>query len=64
VVAMESLLGEEQVWLCQTSVTTQKCLNFLADRWITPEFLHEFLETIFLVVAIECLLYKAKIRSR
>jgi hypothetical protein len=61
---MESLLGEEQFWSCHTIVTTQKRLNFLFDRWITLEFLQQFLEAIFLVVTMESLLYEAKVRSR
>jgi hypothetical protein len=61
---MESLLSEEQVSSCQTSVTAQKRLNFLSDRWITPKFLQEFLEVIFVVVATDSLLYEDNIRSR
>jgi hypothetical protein len=61
---MESLVSEELVSLCQTRVTAQKRLNFWFDRWITPKFLQEFLEAIFLVVAIESLLCEAKVRSR
>jgi hypothetical protein len=61
---MESLLGEEQVWSCHTIITAQKRLNFLFDRWITLEFLQQFLEAIFLVVTMESLLYEAKVRSR
>jgi len=61
---MEALFGEEQVSSCQTTVTTQKYLNFLSDRWITPEFLQEFLKAIFLVVVMESLLCEAKVRSR
>jgi hypothetical protein len=34
-----------------------------SDRWITPEFLQEFLEAIFLVVAMESLLCEVKVRS-
>ena len=64
VVSMESLIGEEQVSSCQTSVTAQKRLNFSSDNWITPECLHEFLEAIFLVVGIESLLCEANVRSR
>jgi len=56
VVALESLLGEELVSSCQTTVTAQRRLNFLSDSWITPEFLQEFLEAIFLVVAMESLI--------
>jgi hypothetical protein len=41
-VAMESLLDEEQVLSSWTSITAQNRLNFLLDRWITPEFLQEF----------------------
>jgi hypothetical protein len=61
---MEALFGEEQVSSCQTTVTAQKYLNFLSDRWITPEFLQEFLKAIFLVVVMESLLCEAKVRSR
>jgi hypothetical protein len=61
---MEALLGEVQVSSCQSSITTQKRLNFLSDRWITPEFLLEFLEAIFLVVAMESLLCEANFPSR
>ena len=53
VVTMELLLSEEQVLLCQTRVTAQKRLNFWSDRWITPKFLQEFLEDVFLAVAID-----------
>jgi hypothetical protein len=60
---MESLLGEEQVSSCQTSVMAQKRLNFWFDRWITPEFLQEFLEAICLVIAIKSLPCEAKVRS-
>jgi len=63
-VAMESLLGLEHVSSCQTSVTAQMRCNFLSDRCITPEFLQEFMEAIFLVVATESLLYEANVRSR
>ena len=61
---MEALFGEEQVSSCQTTVTAQKYLNFLSDRWITTEFLQEFLKAIFLVVVMESLLCEAKVRSR
>jgi len=64
VVSMESLIGEEQVSSCQTSVTAQKRLNFLSDRWITPDCLQEFLEAIFHVVVVEFLLCEANVRSR
>jgi len=64
VVAMESLLGLEHVSSCQSSVTAQKRRNFLSDHCITPEFLQEFMEAIFLVVATESLLCEANVRSR
>jgi hypothetical protein len=63
-VAMESLLGEEQVSSCQTSVTAQKRLNFWSDHWITPEFLQDFPEAIFLAVAIKSIRCEAKVRWR
>jgi hypothetical protein len=61
---MESLLCEVKVWSHQTRETAQKGLNFSSDRWITPEFLQEFLEIIFLVVTIKSLLCEANVRSR
>jgi hypothetical protein len=61
---MEALLGEEQVSSCQTTVTPQKHLNFWSDRWITPEFLQQFLETILLIVVMKSLLCEAKVQSR
>ena len=61
---MESLLGEEQVLSSQTTITAQKRLNFLSDRWITPECLQEFVEAIFLVVAMESLLCETKLWLR
>ena len=64
VVALELLLGEVLVSSCKTSVTAQKRLHFSSDRWITPEFLQEFLEAIFHVVTMESLLCEANIRSR
>ena len=63
-VERELLLGEEQVSSRQTGVTVQKRLNFWFDRGITPEFLQEFLEAIFLIVAKESLFCEAKVRSR
>jgi hypothetical protein len=59
---MESLLGEEHVSSCQTIIRAQKRLNFWSDRWITPEFLQEFLDAIFLVVAMESLLCEANVQ--
>jgi hypothetical protein len=64
VVAMESLLGEEEVSSCQTTVRVQKRLNFWSDRWIPPEFLQEFLEAIFHVVSMESLICDANVQSR
>jgi hypothetical protein len=63
-VAMESLLEEEQVLSCQTTLRVHKRLNFWSDRLITPEFLQEFLEAIFLVEPMESLLCEAKVQSR
>jgi hypothetical protein len=63
-VAMESLLGEEEVSSCQTIVMTQKRLDFWSYRWITPEILQEFSDAIFLVVAMESLLCEVNVLSR
>jgi len=61
---MESLLDEEEVSLGKTSITAQKCLNFWSHRWITYKFLQEFLEDVFLVLAMESLLCEQKVRLR
>ena len=61
-VAMESLIGEEEDSSCHTTVTTQRHLNVLSDRWIAPEFLQEFLEAIFLIETMESLLCEANVR--
>jgi hypothetical protein len=61
---MEALLGEVQVSSCQSSITTQKRLNFWSDRWIIGEFLLEFLEAIIFLVAMQSLLCEANVRSR
>jgi hypothetical protein len=61
---MESLLGEDQVSSCQTSLMAQKRLNFWSDRWITLKFLEEILEEVFLGVGMESLLGEAEVRSR
>jgi hypothetical protein len=50
---MESLLGEEQVSSSQTSIMAQKRLNFWSAHWITPEFLQQLQEAIYLVVAMK-----------
>jgi sulfur relay (sulfurtransferase) DsrC/TusE family protein len=62
--SMESLLGAEQVSSCQTTITAQKRLNFLSDRWIVLKFLQEFLEAFFLTVDMKSLLCEPKVRSR
>ena len=63
-IVKESLLGEEQVSSCQTTVRVQKRLNFSSDSWIIPEFLQEFLGVIFILIAIKSLLCEANMRSR
>ena len=60
---MLSLLGYEQVSSCQTSKTAQKLLDVLSDRWITPYFLQEFQEDVFLGVGMESLLGEAEVWS-
>jgi hypothetical protein len=34
--------------VCHTRVTVKKDHNFLSKHWITPKFLQEFLEAVFL----------------
>jgi hypothetical protein len=61
---MESLLGEEEVSSGQTSITAKKRVNIWSHRWMTLKFLQEFLEDVFLVLAMEYLLCEPEIRSR
>jgi hypothetical protein len=56
VVGMESLLGEEKVWMRQARITAQKGHNFWYDRWIALKFLQVFLKVVFLRVSMESLL--------
>jgi len=58
---MESLLVEEEVLSRQTGITTQKHHNFLSNRWIALNVLHEFQEAPFLVLPIESLLVKEEV---
>ena len=50
---MESQLGDEKVLLGKTRITAQKNYNFLSYCWIVQQFLQEFLEVVFLRVAID-----------
>jgi hypothetical protein len=38
-VAIESILGDGEVWLRETRVTAHKGPNFWSDRWITLKIL-------------------------
>ena len=58
---MQSLLGDEEVLLGQTRVTTQKGHNILSSHWIALKFLQEFLEFVFLGVAKELLPYDEEV---
>jgi L-fucose isomerase-like protein len=49
---MESLLCEEKVKSQQTTIMVLKCHNFGSNRWITLKVLQNFLEVVFLGVAI------------
>jgi hypothetical protein len=52
---MESLLGEEEVWLRQARIIAQRSQNFWFDCWITLKCLQEFLEAAFRGVDMESL---------
>jgi hypothetical protein len=52
---MESLLDEEQVLSRQSEITAEKGYNFLSDRWIALNVLHEFQEAVVVVVPKESL---------
>ena len=61
---MQSIPCEANVCSRQTRVTTEKRFNILSDCWIVLKFLQEFLEALFLLVAMKSLRCEAKVRSR
>jgi len=52
---MESLLNEEEVLSRQTGITAEKGNNFLSDRSIALNVLHEFHDAVVVVVPTETL---------
>jgi hypothetical protein len=61
---MESLLDEEEVLLSQTKITAEKGYNFLSDRSIALNVLHEIKEPIVVVVSTESLVIEEDGLSR
>jgi len=61
---VESLLSEGEVSSLETRVPVRKGHNFQSDcwmnRWISPKFLQEFTDAIFLGVDVESLLGEAE----
>jgi hypothetical protein len=53
---MESLLDEEEALSRQTGITAQKGNNFLSNRLIALNVLHEFHEAVVVVVRTESLI--------
>jgi len=43
----ESVLSDDEVWLCQASVTVRNSHNFRSDRWIAIKLLLEFSDALF-----------------
>ena len=60
---MESLLGDAEVSLLETSVPARKGHHFGSDRWISIKFLQEFPDAVFLGVDVESLLCDAEVSS-
>jgi hypothetical protein len=52
---MESLLDEEEILSRQIEITAEKGYNFLSDRWMPHNVLHEFPKAVLVVVATESL---------
>jgi len=46
-VGEESILGDDEVWSCQASVTVRNSHNFRSDRGIAIKLLLEFLDVLF-----------------
>jgi hypothetical protein len=61
---MESLLVEEEVLSHQTRTTIEKGHNFWFDHWIALKILHEFPDTVCLVIPMESLLIQEEFLSR
>jgi hypothetical protein len=57
---VESILVEVEVSALETRVPVRKGHNVWSDRWISPKFLHEFPDAVFLGVAMESLLGEAE----
>jgi len=62
-VALESILGDREVWSGETRVTAQKAQNFLSDSWIALKVLEEFIEAVLLEVAMESILSDREVLS-
>jgi hypothetical protein len=60
-VDVESILGEEEVWLHHARVTIRKGHNFSSNHWIAIKLLQEFLEAVLLGVDVESLLGEAEV---
>jgi len=52
----ESILGDDDVWSCQASVTVRNSHNIRSDRWIAITLLLEFLDALFHAVDEESIL--------
>ena len=64
VLAMESLLVEEQILSRRTGITAEKGHNLLSDRLIALNVLQYFSEAVFLVLPMESLLVEKEVLSR
>ena len=60
---VESILGEEEIWSRQASVTVRTGHNFLSDRWITIKILHDFSNAVFHIVDVESILGEEEVWS-
>jgi len=62
-VAMESLLDDEEVLSAILRVTGLNCHDFRSDQWIALKFLHEFPEAVSLRVVMESQLDDEEVSS-
>jgi len=63
IVDVESILGDEEVWLRQARVTVRRGHNVWTDRWIVIKILQVFLYTLFHIVDVETILGEEEIWS-
>jgi hypothetical protein len=63
-VDVETILGEEELWSRQASVTGRTSHNFWSGSWVAIKILHEFSNALFQIVDVESILGEEEVWSR